>query len=53
MAQAVLPRLETGEFRVVIDSVYPLEDAAGAYQHFMAGGKLGNVVLSMVPSPTL
>ena len=42
----VLPLLADGTVRVPIDSVVPMADAAAAYEHFAAGGKLGKVVLA-------
>lgn len=42
----VLPFVESGEITVPVDSTYPLEDAAAAYDAFAAGGKLGKLVLT-------
>jgi NADPH:quinone reductase len=41
----VLPLFERGEARVPVAETFPLEQAAGAYERFAAGGKLGKVVL--------
>jgi putative PIG3 family NAD(P)H quinone oxidoreductase len=41
----VLPLLRTGNVRVPIAATFPMADAAVAYDHFTAGGKLGKVVL--------
>jgi NADPH:quinone reductase-like Zn-dependent oxidoreductase len=46
MEQHVLPLLATGTVQVPIDAAYPMAEAAAAYEHFAAGGKLGKVVLS-------
>ncbi|HVM09691.1 MAG TPA: zinc-binding dehydrogenase [Acidimicrobiales bacterium] len=43
----VLPLLEAGDIRVPIEEVFPLSDAAAAYDRFAEGGKLGKIVLSM------
>jgi NADPH:quinone reductase len=42
----VLPLFDTGALRVPIAATFPLEQAAAAYDHFVAGGKLGKIVLS-------
>jgi NADPH2:quinone reductase len=34
-----------GRLRVPVADTFPLSDAAGAYERFAAGGKLGKVVL--------
>jgi putative PIG3 family NAD(P)H quinone oxidoreductase len=41
----LLPLFEDGSLRVLIAETFPLEQAAAAYEHFAAGGKLGKVVL--------
>jgi NADPH:quinone reductase len=43
----VLPLFEAGELRVPIAQEFPLEQAAAAYEHFAAGGKLGKIVITM------
>jgi NADPH:quinone reductase-like Zn-dependent oxidoreductase len=43
----VLPLVESGAVRVLIDSTFPLADAPAAYTRFMEGGKLGKIVLTM------
>ena len=43
----VLPLLEAGDVRVPVDEVFPLAEAAAAYDAFAAGGKFGKLVLSM------
>lgn len=40
---------EAGQFRPVIDSVYPLDRAAEAHARVETGHKRGNVVLAIVP----
>jgi NADPH2:quinone reductase len=42
----VLPLFGSGELRVPVADVFPLEDAAAAYDRFVAGGKLGKIVLT-------
>lgn len=41
----VLPLVERGAVNVPVAATYPLEEAAKAYEHFAAGGKLGKLVL--------
>jgi NADPH:quinone reductase len=43
----VVPLLEAGDIRVPVDEVFPLTEAAAAYDKFAAGGKFGKLVLSM------
>jgi NADPH:quinone reductase-like Zn-dependent oxidoreductase len=43
----VLPLVERGAVDVPIAETYTLDDAAAAYEHFAAGGKLGKIVLTM------
>ena len=45
--RSVLPLLASGAIRVPIAATYPLEEAPAAYDRFAAGGKLGNIVLTM------
>ena len=40
-----VPLLARGDVQVPIDAVFPMAEAASAYEHFAAGGKLGKVVL--------
>jgi putative PIG3 family NAD(P)H quinone oxidoreductase len=47
MERTVLPLLATGAVKVLIAESYSIEDAAAAYEHFQAGGKLGKIVLEM------
>jgi NADPH2:quinone reductase len=47
MERHVLPLLESGAVRVLVEEAFPLERAAGAYERFEAGGKLGKIVLTM------
>jgi NADPH2:quinone reductase len=42
----VLPLLADGRVRVPVAASFPLEQAAGAYERFEAGAKLGKVVLT-------
>jgi NADPH2:quinone reductase len=41
----VWPHLEAGRIRPVIDSTFPLEDAAGAHRRMDEGGHVGKIVL--------
>jgi NADPH2:quinone reductase len=43
----VLPLVEAGRARVLLQDVFALEAAAGAYARFQAGAKLGKIVLSI------
>jgi NADPH:quinone reductase-like Zn-dependent oxidoreductase len=42
----VLPLFESGALHVPIAATYPFEQAAEAYDHFAAGGKLGKIILT-------
>ncbi len=42
----VLPGFADGSLTVPIDRTFPLEEVHDAYEHFVAGGKLGKVVLT-------
>jgi NADPH:quinone reductase-like Zn-dependent oxidoreductase len=42
--------LESGEFRPLIDRRYRLDQIVEAYRYVEAGQKVGNVVISVVPS---
>jgi NADPH:quinone reductase len=41
----VLPLVERGAIQVPVAETFPLADAAAAYERFVAGGKLGKLVL--------
>ena len=41
----VVPLLAAGSVRVPVQSTFAMSDAAGAYEAFAAGGKLGKLVL--------
>jgi NADPH2:quinone reductase len=43
----VLPLFDSGVLTVPIAETFPLDDAAAAYEHFAAGGKLGKVVITI------
>jgi NADPH:quinone reductase-like Zn-dependent oxidoreductase len=43
----VLPLFDAGRLTVPIDSTFPLEQAAAAYDHFSAGKKFGKVILTV------
>jgi NADPH:quinone reductase len=47
LEREVLPHFETGLLRVPIAETFALEDAAGAYDRFAEGGKLGKLVLTI------
>jgi NADPH:quinone reductase-like Zn-dependent oxidoreductase len=42
--------METGQFTPVIDRRYPLDQIADAYRYAETGQKIGNVVITVVPS---
>jgi NADPH2:quinone reductase len=45
MEREVLPLFERGELRVPVAETFALDDAAAAYDHFAAGGKLGKIII--------
>jgi NADPH:quinone reductase len=45
--RSVLPLLASGAVKVPIAKTFPMDDAAAAYEHFAAGGKLGKIILEM------
>jgi NADPH:quinone reductase len=45
--KVVLPGFVSGDLSVPVTATYPLDDVAGAYERFQAGGKLGKVVLDL------
>jgi NADPH:quinone reductase len=45
--KAVLPGFASGDLSVFVAETFPLDDVAGAYERFRAGGKLGKIVLEM------
>ncbi len=49
MERHVLALFERGALRVPIAASFELEHAADAYERFRAGGKLGKVILAIVP----
>ena len=42
--------IESGQFKPVIDSTYPLDQIVEAYRYVETGQKIGNVVVSVEPS---
>jgi NADPH2:quinone reductase len=46
LGSLVVPALAAGTLRVPVAATFPLADAAGAYERFAAGGKLGKIVLT-------
>ncbi|HEY3827886.1 MAG TPA: NAD(P)H-quinone oxidoreductase [Solirubrobacteraceae bacterium] len=47
LEREVLPLFEDGKLRVPIAETFALDDAAEAYERFVAGGKLGKIVLTV------
>ena len=47
LERSVLPLLTAGTVTVPVAATYPLAEVAEAYERFMAGGKLGKIVLVM------
>src|SRR3984957_59568 len=47
LEREVLPLFETGALTVPIAETFSLEEAAAAYDHFAAGGKLGKIVITI------
>jgi NADPH:quinone reductase len=47
LEREVLPLFDSGALYVPVAATFALEDAAQAYEHFAAGGKLGKVLLSI------
>jgi NADPH:quinone reductase len=45
--RSVVPHLAAGRVRPVIDRVFPIADAAAAFDHLAAPGKLGKVLLEL------
>jgi hypothetical protein len=46
MEKHVLPHFTTGALTVPVAATFPLDDVAGAYDRFTAGGKLGKVIIT-------
>lgn len=47
LARAVWPHVEEGRLRPVVDSTFPLQDAAGAHARMDSGAHVGKIVLVM------
>jgi NADPH:quinone reductase len=47
LEREVLPLFESGTLSVPIAATFPLEEAAAAYDRFVAGGKCGKIVLTI------
>jgi NADPH:quinone reductase-like Zn-dependent oxidoreductase len=43
--------IESGEFAPVVDRTYPFDQIVDAYRYVETGRKIGNVVVSVEPSP--
>ena len=48
IARTVWPHVEAGRLKPVIDSIFPLSDAAGAHARMDAGAHVGKIVLRIV-----
>jgi NADPH2:quinone reductase len=46
LEREVFPLFDTGALRVPVAEIFPLEQAAAAYECFATGGKLGKIVLT-------
>jgi NADPH:quinone reductase len=51
--RAVVPLLAQGRLRVPVDSAYPLERFSDAYDRLAGPGKLGKIILTTGPPPSL
>jgi NADPH:quinone reductase len=47
LAKTVWPHVEAGRLKPVIDSVFPLSDAAGAHARMDGGAHVGKIVLGV------
>lgn len=47
IAENAWPFVESGQLRPVMDSVFPMAEAAAAHAHLAAGGHVGKIVLEM------
>ena len=47
LERSVVPLLADGTLTVPIAAIYPLDQVAEAYEHFVAGGKFGKIVVLM------
>jgi NADPH:quinone reductase-like Zn-dependent oxidoreductase len=50
MARYFKNLIESGQFKPFIDRTYPLDQIVEAYKYVETGQKIGNVVISVVPS---
>lgn len=48
---AIVAELAAGRLRPVVDRVFPLDDARGAYEHLAAGQQFGKVVVRITADP--
>eukprot|EP00049_Salpingoeca_infusionum_P018251 m.356409 g.356409 ORF g.356409 m.356409 type:complete len:395 (+) comp17539_c0_seq1:182-1366(+) len=48
-SEFALPRLASGEFKVIIDEVLPLSEMATAHSHMEANKNTGKIVLEVIP----
>ena len=47
LEREVLPLFDNATLHVPVAETFPLHDAAAAYDHFAAGGKLGKVIITI------
>ena len=47
LEREVLPLFASGALRVPVAATFALDDVHDAYEHFVAGGKLGKVILTL------
>ncbi len=52
LAHMVWPYVEEGRLRPVIDTTFPLAEAAAAHRRMEAGEHVGKIVLTIEPSPS-
>lgn len=45
-AHEVVPHLATGRMRAIVDRIFPVDDAAEAFDHMASSGKFGKVLLA-------
>ena len=45
-AHEVVPHIAAGRMRAIVDRIFPVEEAADAFDHMAGSGKFGKVLLS-------